>query len=102
MNEDNAWDHKVDAAMVEGPVEKVSSKEVREAIRKMKQEKAAGLSEITTEIIVAGGRFAGKVMLQFCQQVLDGKGIPDKWKTSVVVSVFKGKENVMTCGSYVE
>ena len=27
-------DHKVDAALVEGPVEKVSCKEVREAIRK--------------------------------------------------------------------
>ena len=37
MNEENAWDHKVDAGMVEGPVEKVSRKEVREAIRKMKQ-----------------------------------------------------------------
>ena len=24
MSEENAWDHKVDAAMVEGPVEKVS------------------------------------------------------------------------------
>ena len=27
MNEENAWDHKVDAAMVEGPVEKLSRKE---------------------------------------------------------------------------
>ena len=25
MKEENAWDHKMDAAMVEGPVEKVSS-----------------------------------------------------------------------------
>ena len=24
MNEENAWDHNVDAAIVEGPVEKVS------------------------------------------------------------------------------
>ena len=40
-NEENAWDHKVDAAMIEEPVEKVSRKEVRETIRKMKQEKAA-------------------------------------------------------------
>ena len=33
MNGENAWDHKVDAAVVEGPVETVSRKEVREAIR---------------------------------------------------------------------
>ena len=61
MNEENAWDHKMDAAMVEGPVEKVSRKEVREAIGKMKVGKAAGLSEIT-EMIVAGGRIAEEVM----------------------------------------
>ena len=39
-------------------------------------------------------------MLQLCQQVLDGKGIPDEWKTSVVVPIFKGKGDVMNCGSY--
>ena len=100
MNEENAWDHKVDAAMVEGPVEKVSRKEVREAIRKMKQGKAAGLSEVTTEMIVAGGRIAEEVMLQLCQRVLDEKGIPNEWKTSVVVPIFKGKGDVMNCGSY--
>ena len=53
INKKNASDHKVDAAMVKGPVEKGSRKEVREAIRKMKQGKTAGLSEITTEMIVA-------------------------------------------------
>ena len=98
--EKNAWDHNVDAAMVEGPVEKVSLKEVREAIRKMKQGKAAGLSEVTTEMIVAGGRIAEEVMLQLCQRVLDGKGIPNEWKTSVVVPIFNGKGDVMNCGSY--
>ena len=66
-NEENVRDHKVDIAMVEEPVEKVSCKEVREAIRKTKQGKAGGLPEITTTIIVAGGRIAEKVMLQLCQ-----------------------------------
>ena len=100
MNEENAWDHKVDAAMAEGPVAKLSHKEVKEAIRKMKQGKAAGLSEVTTEMIVAGGRIAEKVMLRLCKRVLDGKEIPNEWKTSVVVPTFKGKEDVMNCGSY--
>ena len=76
INEENARDHKVNAAMVEEPVKKVSCKEVREAIRKMKQGKAAGLSEVTTEMIVAGGRIAEEVMLQLCQRVLEGKEIP--------------------------
>ena len=100
MNEENAWDHKVEAAMVEGPVEKVSCKQVREAIRKIKQGKAARLSKLTTEIIVTGGRIAEEVMFQLCQRVLDGKGIPNEWKISVVVRIFKGKGDVTNCGSY--
>ena len=39
-------------------------------------------------------------MLQLCQRVLDGKGIPDQWKTSILVPIFKGKGDVMNCGSY--
>ena len=77
--------------MVEGPVVKVSRKEVREAIRKAKQGKAVALSEIATEMIVAGGNIAEEVMLQLCQRVFDGKGIPDEWKTCVVVQIFKEK-----------
>ena len=41
INEENAWDHKVEAAMVEEPVEKVFCEKVREEIRTMKQEKVA-------------------------------------------------------------
>ena len=101
MNEENAWDHEVDAAMVEGPVEKVSRKELKEAIKKMKQGKAAGLSEVTTKMIVADGRIAEEVKLQLCQRVLDRKGIPYERKTSVVVPIFKEKGgDVMNCGSY--
>ena len=33
MNEENAWDHKVHAAMVEGSVEKVSRKKVIEVVQ---------------------------------------------------------------------
>ena len=39
-------------------------------------------------------------MLQLCQRVLDAKGIPDEWKTSVVVLIFKGKRDVFNCGSH--
>ena len=75
MSEENVSDHNVDAAIVEGPIEKVFRKKMRKAIRKMKQEKAAGLSEITTEMIAAGGRIAEELMPQLCKRVLNGKGI---------------------------
>ena len=37
--------------------------------------------------------------MDLCQSVLDGKGMPDEWKTSVIVLIFKGKGDVIGCGS---
>ena len=39
-------------------------------------------------------------MMKPCLHLLDGKGIPDKWKMSVVVSIYKGKGDAMSCESY--
>ena len=39
-------------------------------------------------------------MMEPRQRVLDGGGMPDEWKTSVIVPIFKEKGNVMSCGSY--
>ena len=52
------------------------------------------------EMIVASGENGVKVMMELCQRVLDGRGMPDEWKTSVIVPFFKGKSDVISCGSY--
>ena len=31
---------------------------------------------------------------------MDGRRMPDEWKTSVIVPIFKGKGDVMSCGFY--
>ena len=38
--------------------------------------------------------------MELCQCVLDGRGMPDEWKTNVIMPIFKGKGDVMSCGSY--
>ena len=45
------------------------------------------------------GEIGVKVMMELCQRVLDGRGMTDEWKTSVIVPIFKGKGDVMSCGS---
>ena len=91
MNEENDWDQVTDAAMLEGPVERVSREEVVKAMRGMKTGKATGLSEVSVEMITASGEMGITVMMKLCQDVLDGRGIPDDWKLSVVVPIYKGK-----------
>jgi len=39
-------------------------------------------------------------MVRLCQRVLDGKGILDKCKSSIVAPIFKEKGDVMRCESY--
>ena len=52
------------------------------------------------DMIIVSGKFGVGVIKKRCQRVLDGKGMPEKWKTSVIVSIFKGKGDVMDCGAY--
>ena len=100
MNEENEWDRMVETDVVEGPVEKVARNEIVEAIQSMKSGKATGTSGVSVEMIVASGEIGVKVMMELCQCVLDGREMPDDWKTSVIVPIFKGKGDVMSCGSY--
>ena len=100
MNKENEWDHIVETDVVKGPVEKVARNEIVEAVQRMKSGKATKPFEVSVEMVVASGEIGVKVMIGLCQRVLDGRGMPDEWKTSVIVLIFKGKGDVMSCGSY--
>ena len=89
MNEENEWNHMVKIDVVKGPVEKVARNQIVEAMQKMTLRKATGLSEVNVEMIVASGEIGIKVMIELCQRVLDGRGKPDEWKTSVIVHILK-------------
>ena len=39
-------------------------------------------------------------MVELCQGVLDGRGMPDEWALSAVVPVFQGKRDAMSCGAF--
>ena len=64
----------------------------------MKSGKPTGPSEVDSEII-ASGDTGMKVMVKFCQHVLDGRGMPEEWKTRVVAPILKGKRDAMSCGA---
>ena len=90
----------MEADLVEGPVERVSQEEVVKGMGEMKVGKAAGPSEVSVEMIAASGEIGIGVMVELCQGVLDGRGMPDEWGLSAVVPIFKGKGDAMRCGAY--
>ena len=54
-------------------------------MQKKKSGKATGTSEVSVEMIFATDDIGVNVMMELCQRVLDGRGMPDEWKTSVIV-----------------
>ena len=95
MNKENEWDNMTQADAVEGPIEMVTRGEIVKAMGKVKSGKAAGPSEVSLEMITSSGVVEINVMMELCQQVLDGRGMPEDWKMSVVIPIFKLKEKEM-------
>ena len=77
--------------MVEEPVEENFSAEITIAINAMKPSKAAEPFEVDVEIIAASGHVGEEVMRELFQRVSDGKGMPNNWKASVEVPIYKRK-----------
>jgi len=75
------------ADMIERPVERITHDEIVKPIGSMKTERHLDHQSLTRI----------RVLMELCQRVLDGKGMPDEWKTSVVVPIFKGTGDVLNC-----
>src|SRR5918995_5436827 len=65
----------------------------------MKVGKAAGPSGVASEMLKAAGEDGIMWMVDLFNQIILEK-IPDDWKKSWMVTVFKGKGDAMDCGSY--
>ena len=50
------------------------------------------------DMIIESGKFGVGAIKKLCQKVLNGKGMPEEWKISVVDLIFKGKGDVMIVG----
>ena len=100
LNKENDWDQVTEASMVEGPIKNVTREKMSIAIKVMKPGKTAGPSEVCAEMISASGEVGVSVIVELCQRVLLGKGMPDEWQTSVLVPIFKGKGDVRNCNTY--
>ena len=80
--------------MVHGPTKNVTCEEMVTALKVTKPGKAAGPSEVCSEMISASGEVGVSVMVELCQCMLNGKRMPDEWQTSVLIPFFNGKGDV--------
>jgi len=66
----------------------------------MKKRKAAGPTGIVSEIFIAEEDFSVKWLTSQCNLIVAQGRIPDDWRSSIVLPVFKGKGDLMECASY--
>ena len=85
---------------VEGPIVCICIEEVLQALNEMKTGKAHGSSEVSLEMITASRGVGIQVMAEICQKVLYGFKMPDELAVTIVVPIFKEKDDVRNCGCY--
>ena len=81
-------------------VEDISVEEVRTGLRKMKKGKAQGPDDIPVEVWIPLGNKGVEFFVNFFNRLLRGEKMPDEWRRSVLVPLYKGKEDIKECGNY--
>jgi len=99
MNKGIEREIKIQAGVKEGPAACIRIAEVRAVLKKMKRQKASGLSGLVAEMIQATGDTGTQWILDLCNGILKKGRIPEDWKSSVVLPIYNGKGDPMECRS---
>ena len=91
LNVENDWDGEVDCPEVMGPRCLISEEEVAAAIKGLKIGKAAGPTGVVSEMMKAAGGFGSRWMTHLINNIVKEGCIPDDWRKSILVPVYKGK-----------
>jgi len=91
LNEENTRDNATTCEKVEGPCELIKRDEILKALRMMKKDKAAGPTGIVSEMFMADQDCSMEWLTSLCNLMVAQGTIPDDWKSSILLPVFKGK-----------
>ena len=90
----------MDCPEVMGPHCLISEEEVAVDIKGLKIGKAAGPTGVVSEMMKAAGDFGSRWMTDLINNIVKEDCIPDDWRKSILVPVYKGKGDPLVCGSY--
>ncbi|KAK3507053.1 hypothetical protein QTP70_003306 [Hemibagrus guttatus] len=101
MNEENEREKRVEGVnSVEQKVDKNRKDEVRKALKRMKSGKAVGPDDIPVEVWKCLGEAAVEFLTSLFNRVLESERMPEEWRRSVLVPIFKNKGDVQSCSNY--
>ncbi|KAK3506251.1 hypothetical protein QTP70_033602, partial [Hemibagrus guttatus] len=101
MNEENEREKRVEGVnSVEQKVDKIRKDEVRKALKRMKSGKAVGPDDIPVEVWKCLGEAAVEFLASLFNRILESEKMPEEWRRSVLVPIFKNKGDVQSCSNY--
>ena len=102
LNEEFEWNKESLCGVdeVSGPAELITCSEVKSAIARAKSGKAAGSSGVVAEMLKASGDVGVRWVTELCNSIVREGKIPNDWRKSLMVKVYKGKGDALECGSY--
>ncbi|KAK3574056.1 hypothetical protein QTP86_001329 [Hemibagrus guttatus] len=97
MNEENEREKRVEGVnSVEQKVDKIRKDEVRKALKRMNSGKAVGPDDIPVEVWKCLGEAAVEFLTSLFNRVLESERMPEEWRRSVLVPIFKNKGDVQS------
>ena len=101
MNEENERERReIDGERVNLEVESVSKEEVIENMQRMKNGKAVGPDDIPVEVWKCLGESALKFLTKLYNRTMESERMPEEWRDSVLIPIFKNKGDVQSCSNY--
>jgi len=69
-------------------------------IRRLKNNKAPGIDNITVKEIQAAGNSGIELMLKLCCKIWREEKFPQLWKKAIIVPLYKNKKDKLSCDNY--
>ena len=101
MNEEHPREMRTQFAMINvQAVQGISKDEVRKSMQGMKNGKALGPDGIPAEVWKCLGESAVEFLASLFNRILDGEPMPDDWRKSIIIPIYKNKGDAHQCGNY--
>ena len=87
-------------AEVEGDIKEITSTEIEMALANMKNGKATGPDNLSVEVWKSFRRTGVNFLKEALNKIIDEEKIPDIWRKSILIPIFKNKGDIMNCENY--
>ena len=101
MNEENNREPRTEEAeVVNGEVNCISREELKSTLRRMKKGKAVAPHELPLEVWKCIREMRVEFLTRLFNRILMGKRMPEEWRRSVLILIYKNKGGAQCCGNY--